>query len=437
MGVIGRWWVRLVALLALAGVIALGGVARAAPVLELYTRPGCPHCVDAKAWAQQLRERRPDVEVVERDVLADPEARRALETLVRERGMGAVALPTFRVGDALVVGFDGPATTGRRVEALLDGVVPGRAEPGGACAADRDDACDDPRGPPPESPAGSPAGSAERGRGPLDGGAEPGPAAMPVADGVEAAGEVEVVDVPLLGQLDVRRLGLPLFTIALGLVDGFNPCAMWVLLFLLAMLVNLRDRKRIALIAGTFVVVSGLAYYAFMAAWLNAFLLVGLSRAAQIALGMFAVVVGSVHVKDFFAFGKGVSFSIPESAKPGIYARTRAIVAAKSLWLAIAGAFALAVVVNVIELLCTAGLPALYTQVLVHHQLSSAERYAYLALYDVAYMLDDGIMVTIAIVTLGKRKLQERGGRWLKLLSGATILVLGVLLLVAPELLVW
>jgi glutaredoxin len=411
---LGRWWRRLTPLLAVLVVLTLGGVARAAPAIELYTRPGCPHCVEAKRWVQQLRDRRPEVEVAERDVVADPEARRGLEALVRAQRLGAVALPTFRVGDALVVGFDGAETTGRRVEALLDGAATGAVEPGASCAADTEDACVDPR----TTPA------------PVDDGAEPGPATSPGAD-------AQVVDVPLLGRLDARRLGLPAFTIALGLVDGFNPCAMWVLLFLLAMLVNLRDRKRIALIAGTFVLVSGLAYYAFMAAWLNAFLLVGLSRAAQVVLGGFAVVVGVVHVKDFFAFGKGISFSIPESAKPGIYARTRRIVAAKSLWLAVAGAFALAVVVNVIELLCTAGLPALYTQVLVHHHLSPAERYGYLALYDLAYMLDDGIMVTIAIVTLGKRKLQERGGRWLKLLSGTTILVLGVLLLVAPQLLVW
>jgi glutaredoxin len=409
------WLPRLVAVLALLIAITVGSVARAAPVLELYTRPGCPHCVEAKRWAQELRERRPGAVFVERDVLADAQARRDLEALVRAQRLGAVALPTFRVGDALVVGFDGAETTGRRVEALLDGAAAGPAEPGASCAADTEDACVDPRA----APA------------PLEDGAQPGSAAT------SAAGDAEVVDIPLLGRLDARRLGLPAFTIVLGLVDGFNPCAMWVLLFLLAMLVNLRDRKRIALIAGTFVLVSGLAYYAFMAAWLNAFLLVGLSRAAQLVLGAFAVTVGAVHVKDFFAFGKGISFSIPESAKPGIYARTRKIVAAKSLWLAVAGAFALAVVVNVIELLCTAGLPALYTQVLVQHRLSPAERYAYLALYDLAYMLDDGIMVIIAIVTLGKRKLQERGGRWLKLLSGATILVLGVLLLVAPQLLVW
>jgi hypothetical protein len=247
----------------------------------------------------------------------------------------------------------------------------------------------------------------------------------------------DAVDVPLLGRLEARRLGLPLFTIAIGLIDGFNPCAMWVLLFLLAMLVNVRDRRRVALVAGTFVAVSALAYYAFMAAWLNAFLLVGLSRAAQVALGVLALGVGAVHAKDFFAAHRGPSLSIPESAKPGIYARTRKILAAKSVWLALAGAAGLALVVNVIELLCTAGLPAVYTQVLARQGVSPASRYGYLALYDAAYMLDDGVMVAIAVITLGKRKLQERGGRILKLVSGATLVVLGAMLLFAPELLVW
>jgi hypothetical protein len=208
-------------------------------------------------------------------------------------------------------------------------------------------------------------------------------------------------------------------------------------MFLLALLVNVKSRARMLAIAGTFVIVSGVAYSAFMAAWLNVFHLIGLSRAVQIVLGSVALVIAVVNIKDFFAFGKAISVSIPEKAKPGIYARVRAIVRAETLWAALAGATVLAVLVNVIELVCTAGLPALYTQVLVQQGVSTGARYGYLALYNVAYMFDDSIMVGIAVVTLGRRKLQERGGRWLKLLSGLVILTLGLLLLFAPEALVW
>ncbi len=219
------------------------------------------------------------------------------------------------------------------------------------------------------------------------------------------------VDVIGLGRVRVEDLGLPLFTVVLG--------------------------RRIVLIAGTFVMVSGLAYFAFMAAWLNVFLLVGLSRAVQVALGVIALAIGTIHVKDAVAFGRGPSLSIPEAAKPGIYTRVRKIVNAEALGPALAGAFVLAVLVNVVELLCTAGLPALYTQILGLQELDPLARYAYLVLYNVAYVADDTLMVALVTITLSRRKLDTTGGRWLKLVSGLVVLVLGILLLAAPERLRW
>jgi hypothetical protein len=170
-----------------------------------------------------------------------------------------------------------------------------------------------------------------------------------------------------------------------------------------------------------------------MAAWLNVFALIGYLRPIQIVLALMAIVIGSIHTKDFFAFKQGVSLSIPESAKPSIYARVRRIVTAEHMSGAVAGAITLAVLVNIVELLCTAGLPALYTNILMQQQLSAAGRYAYLGLYIMAYMFDDALMVGIVVMTLSKRKLQETQGRWLKLISGAAILLLGVVMLFRPE----
>jgi hypothetical protein len=201
-------------------------------------------------------------------------------------------------------------------------------------------------------------------------------------------------------------------------------------------LVNIQERKKIIIVAGTFVAVSGLAYFVFMAAWFNVFQLIGLLRPVQIGLGIVAILVGMVNVKDFFAFHKGVTFSIPDSAKPGIYARVRKIVSANNLAAALAGAIVLAIVVNIVELLCTAGLPALYTEILSLQQLPAWENYAYLALYIVAYMLDDTILVLIVVCTLSHHRLQEREGRWLKLMSGLVILSLGVVMIFFPDLLV-
>jgi hypothetical protein len=243
------------------------------------------------------------------------------------------------------------------------------------------------------------------------------------------------VRIPGIGVIDAERVGLPLFTVALGLLDGFNPCAMWVLLILLSVLVGVRDRRKLLAVAGTFVAVSGLAYFAFMAAWLNAFLLVGYSRALQVALALVALGVGAANLRSLLgSHGShaGFSFSIPDAAKPWLYHRIGHIARAQSLAAAVSGALALALLANAVELLCTAALPALYTQILALQRVSTGQYYAYLALYNLAYVLDDSLLVGLAVVTLRRFKLQERGGRWLKGLSGGLMLALGLVLLLRP-----
>ncbi len=127
------------------------------------------------------------------------------------------------------------------------------------------------------------------------------------------------------------RLGPPLFTLALGLLDGFNPCAMWVLLFLLSLLVHWRDRRRLALVAGTFVLVSGAVYFDFMVAWLNMFLVLGLSRQIQVLLGAVALGIGAVNLRDASRPGGRFALSIPEGAKPGLYDRMRGVLQTRTL----------------------------------------------------------------------------------------------------------
>jgi len=311
--------------------------------------------------------------------------------LVDRHRTAAASVPVFHLCDRLIVGFDRPEAMGPR----LAGILESWTRPCREAIGTDDEAGDE--------------------------------------TVVVVGGDGEAIDLPWLGRLDAGRLGMPLFTLAVGLVDGFNPCAMWVLLLLLSILVNLRDRTRILAIAGTFVIVSGLAYFAFMAAWLNVFQWIGMLRPVQIALGSMAVVIGLVHIKDFFAFKQGPSLSIPESAKPGIYTRIRRIVNAENLPAAVAGAFVLAVLVNMVELLCTAGLPAMYTGILTQRDYPAAVRYGYLGLYIAAYMFDDALMVAGVVISLSRIKLQETGGRWLKLVSGGVVLALGLLMLVRPE----
>ncbi len=364
--------------------------------IVVFTRAGCPYCAVAKLFLEDLERERPELRIVSLDVEENPGALARLKDLAAKHGVRRLGVPAFYLRGELVVGYASEDTTGKRIKALLDKPSSSREEkPEGACVPELSTPCEQ------------------------------------TAD--EPSSEVETVETPLFGRLNARELGLPAFTLLLGLLDGFNPCAMWVLLFLLSLLVNLRDRLKMALIAGTFVAVSGLVYFALMAAWLNVFLLVGLSRTVQVVIGGIAGLVGAINVKDFFALGSGVSLSIPQAAKPGLYARARRILTAEHLPSALLGIAMLAVLVNMIELLCTAGFPAIYTQILTLRRLPWWEYYGYLALYNAAYILDDSLMVTIAGVTLSHRKLQEQGGRWLKLISGAVMLGLGMVLIAKPD----
>lgn len=349
--------------------------AETTPDIDVFVRAGCPHCEAAKIFLDELQREQPSLHIALHDIAEDPAARQRLITLVQERGITTVGVPTFLVGTELIIGFQSSETTGAEIRAKLDRKAPDTT-------------------------------------------------VNPSVEGIETR---------WLGRLRVHDLDLPLFTVLIGLLDGFNPCAMWVLLFLLSLLVNLQDRRKMALIAGTFVTVSGLVYFAFMAAWLNMFLVVGVSRTVQIGLGAIALCMGTVNVKDFFAWQQGFSLSIPESAKPGLYARIRRILQAENLAGALAAVVVLAGLVNTIELLCTAGFPALYTQILTMQQLPTWQYYGYLGLYNLAYIFDDSLMVTIAVVTLSRRKLQERAGRWLKLTSGLVMASLGAVLLLQPK----
>lgn len=365
-------WIRAFALFLLAGMSVLQTVAAATVSrdVQVFVREGCPHCADAKRFLSALSQQRPDLRIEYREVDRDPQARERLVEISQAVGAWPPGVPTFVIDGQVLIGFDDAEHTGAVLLEML---------------------------------------------------------------GATSSANGHIVRSPIFGTVDVAHLGLPLFTVAMGLLDGFNPCAMWVLLFLLSMLVHLKDRRRMALVAGTFVLSSGAVYFAFMAAWLNVFMVVGLTDSLRIGLAVLALLIAAVNLKDFLAFGRGVSLSIPDSAKPGIYARVRSVLKAPSLPASLAGVAALAVVVNFVELLCTAGLPAIYTAVLTQQGLAPWAYYAYLGLYILAYVADDALMVGMAVFALGSGKLGERGGRVLKLISGMVMAVLGGVMLLRPE----
>lgn len=346
----------------------------------------CPHCTAAHPYIDTIPQARPWVHLHSLELSRHPEYVRLFEEMAQQTGTLAVSVPTFMFCGEAHTGWDSDETTGAFLRQRLD-----------TCRAQA-------------------------------------PTEASQADLAAPESGESTIHLPMLGEVNASSLSLPVLTLVLAGLDAFNPCAFFVLLFLLSMMAHQRNRRRMLLIGGVFVLVSGVMYFAFMSAWLNVFQLFGHLAWVTAAAGALAVFVGIVNTKDFFLFERGITLSIPESKKPDIFRRARAILVAENLPAMLAATLFLAIAANFYELLCTAGFPMVYTRLLTLAELTPAARYAYLAAYNLVYVTPLALIVFFFARTLGARKLTEREGRLLKLMSGVMMLALGGLLLLAPEL---
>ncbi len=247
-------------------------------------------------------------------------------------------------------------------------------------------------------------------------------------------GDIESVSVPFLGEIDVFSFSLPVLAIILGLVDGFNPCAMWVLVFLISLILSLNDKKKIWVIVGSFIFASGVLYFLFMTAWLNVFLFVGYMRPVTVLIGLFAIGVGLSDLKCYFKPGPLVCDVSSSGSQKKTMSRINDIVHSPLTWASVFSIIVLAFLVNSIEFACSAGIPAIFTQVLSLSNLSGLQHYGYILLYDLFYMLDDMIIFGLAAFAVSS-SFTTRYTKLNKLVGGIIILILGIVLAFMPGIL--
>ncbi len=380
-----------------------GASADGAPTVRLYYfySPTCPHCQASKPFLDEIAGRKPWLEIKRYSVKDNPDNARFYFNTAKSLGVEALSVPGFVFCRQVMIGYDSATTTGAELERALDACHAERTAHQGAAAASDN------------------GGSAAAGSH---------PAAAPRATGTS-------VHLPVIGTVNTQALSLPLLTVVLAGVDAFNPCAFFVLLFLLSLLVHAKSRTRMMIVGGTFVLFSGIVYFIFMAAWLNVFLIAGELRAITVIAGLIALTVAALNIKDYFWFKEGPSLSIPDAAKPGLFKRMREVVTTGSMGPMLLSTVLLAIVANSYELLCTAGFPMVYTRTLTLAKLESWQYYAWLAAYNVIYVLPLLAIVIVFTRTMGARKLSESEGRILKLVSGFMMLGFGLVLLFAPNLL--
>lgn len=246
----------------------------------------------------------------------------------------------------------------------------------------------------------------------------------------------EQIIIPMIGAINPRTFSLPLLTVIVGLLDGFNPCAMWALLFLISLLLGMENRRRMILLGSIFIIASGAVYFIFMAAWLKFILFIGMILAVRLVIGIVGIGVGSKNLWDWWKNRKldGVVCEVSSNKKTQTtFEKIKNIVHRQSLWWSILGIVLLGFSVNLVELACSAGFPAIYTQVLALNGTPMWQKYLYMLGYIFFYMLDDMIVFIIATVTLKSRIVGGKFAKYSNLIGGLLILILGILLIFKPE----
>ena len=350
------------------------------PTVILFHGEECPHCQAERAFLGELKKEMPNLKVVEYEVWHDEENRKLFLDTAKKMGIKGLAVPLTIVGSEYLVGFDKPENSGEKIRKMIT--------------------------------------SAGKGAPP------------PVAD-------EEKINIPLIGEIGVKDLSLPVLSIVLGTLDGFNPCSMWALLVLLTLVIATGSRKKVWLVGGVFILTSAVSYFLFMAAWLNAFIFLGYFSSVQFAIGVVAIIAGIVSIREFYKFKPNTcEISTPEQQQK-LSERIKKVLRSASTPMMLLGVATIAFSVNLVELLCSLGIPVIFTKTLTMYNLAAWKYYGYIGLYDFFYMIDDIIVLAIAGFSMKFFLFNSRYSRWSRLLAGVLMLFLGAAFLFKPGLLMF
>lgn len=233
--------------------------------------------------------------------------------------------------------------------------------------------------------------------------------------------------------IDLKDMSLPVIAVIIGLVDGFNPCAMWVLIFLITMLFDYPSRKKMWILGCTFIFTSAFIYFLFMMSFLKVAEFISGIKILQILIALFALAFGIINVYRYFKTKDVGCDVVDKNKRRKIMTRIKKIVSNKSFVLALVGIIFLAISVNLIELLCSLGLPVMFTQILAYNNVTGIKNILYIILYIIFFLIDDLIVFFVAMKTLKITAISNKYSKYSHLIGGLIMLIIGILMLVKPE----
>jgi len=360
----------------------------------LFWTTGCPHCLHEEEFLTALARRDKAIKVVALEISARRQNLELFQKVGKLLQADISGVPFTVIGNQYVIGWQDESTTGRAIETAIREV---------------------------------------RSRGAADVVAElltaPAPTPPHRADKPTIP---ETLTLPVFGQVNLKYLSLGAITVIIGALDGFNPCAMWVLVFLINLLLGMEDRKKMWVLGSAFIIASGAVYFLFMTAWLNILIFLGFIFWIRIIIGLVALLAGGYNLKEYWTDISGACTLSQGARRQRTMDRLKETVTKRKFWLALGGIVVLSFLVNLVELICSAGFPVVYLQILSLTPMPFWQYYLYLLLYIVIFMLDDIIVFVLAMLTLQLMGVTTRYKRFSNLIGGVLMLLIGVLLLFKP-----
>ncbi|MGM5480887.1 MAG: hypothetical protein ACQESE_00600 [Nanobdellota archaeon] len=353
--------------------------------VQFFYMPSCPHCNEQKPIYSEIKEERTDIDFREYDASSQKGSRLFYE-MARKANMDTsrLGVPTIFVGNQPLVGVHSK----EQINTAID-----------------------------EHVLNSSIGT------------------VPIRTSSGKNNEFVEYKLPFLGKTDLTKWSLPTLAVILGLIDGFNPCALWVLIFLITLLLGEKDKKKIWLVVGSFVIASAISYFLFLTAWLNVFLLIGYVEIITLLIGLFAIGMGVIQLREFFMTKGNLTCKVtnPQSRKKTMD-KIKNLVSQPITISVIIGVITLAFTVNAIEFVCSAAIPAVFTQILTLSGISTFQHYLYIGLYVLFYMIDHIILFSMAALALSSN-FGQKYAKICTLLGGFIMLILGLIMVYAPHLL--
>jgi len=363
--------------------------------IYLFHGEGCPHCADEIEFLSKWQEEKKDLDIKSFEVYYNRANADFMLEVGKALGQDVRGVPFTVVGDNFISGWYNEEVTGRKVKAMVRD-----------CEISGEEECPDVVGNLLAGVVNEPIGDSGGG----DNGGE----------------ENKTINLPIIGEKNIEGTPLILLTILIGGLDGFNPCASWALVFLIMLLLGMKDRMRMWILGVAFLLASAITYFAFISLWLNMMLLIGYVFWVRLAIGLTALVVGIAYLRKWKNNKAGVCVIEKNERKEGMMSSLKMAVTGDKFWLALIGVATLGILVNIFELFCSLGLPAIYSEILASVGVSYWQNYAYLLLYTLVYLLDDILIFSIAMITLKLTGISEKYLNYVYLVGGVVLIGLGV-----------